>query len=102
MSVEVLTKLLNNRHLYGCSVEKMILESTLVLVLLVSGELGREDHYYCTLRSLNRHTHNTTHCGVVVMIYRVSNFQPRLKVIGLLPVTPIPHYNTHNITIVGN
>ena len=26
-------------------VERMILESTLVLVLLVSGELGREDHY---------------------------------------------------------
>ena len=35
-------------------VEKMILESILVLVILarLSGELGREDHYNCTLISL--------------------------------------------------
>ena len=47
----------------------MILESTLVLVLLVSGELGEEDHNYCN--HFNRYTHNyTIHCGVVVLIYR--------------------------------
>ena len=33
-------------------VEKMVMESILVLVLLVSGELGREDHYNCTVISL--------------------------------------------------
>ena len=32
--------------------ERMIWESILVLVLLVSGELEREDHYNCTLISL--------------------------------------------------
>ena len=42
---------INNRHLYGWSVEKMILESTLVLVLLVSSKLGREDHCSCILGS---------------------------------------------------
>ena len=36
-------------NIYGCSVEKMILESILVLVLLVSGELGREDYNTCTV-----------------------------------------------------
>ena len=34
-------------------VEKMILEGILVLVLLVSGELGREDHNNCTVISLS-------------------------------------------------
>ena len=67
-------RLLNHRHLYGCSVERMILERTLVLVLLVSGELEREDYYNCN------HfigTHNTTHCGVVVFIYRTSHYPYR-------------------------
>ena len=50
--MKLILELINHRHLYGCSVEKMILESALVLVLLVSGELGREDHYNCILISL--------------------------------------------------
>ena len=46
--MKLILELLNHRHLYGCSVEKMIVKSTLVLALLVSGELVREDHYNCT------------------------------------------------------
>ena len=52
MVINLILELVNHKHLYGCSAEKMILKSALVLVLLVSGELGREDHYYCTLISL--------------------------------------------------
>ena len=75
--MNLILELVNHKHLYGCSAEKMILKSTLVLVLLVSGELGSEDHYNCTLISLNRHTHNTTHCSVVVLIYRTLHYPYR-------------------------
>ena len=42
---------MNNRNLCGWSVEKMILESVLVLVLLIGGELGGGDHCSCILGS---------------------------------------------------
>ena len=57
----------------------MILESALVLVLLVGGELGREDHCSCIIGShLLVYTHNiiiillVTMHGVV-LIYKFSH-----------------------------
>ena len=52
----------------------MILESTLVLVLLVSGELEREDHYNCN--HFYRHAHTQYHslwcCGVDIQNFTLS------------------------------
>ena len=83
------------------SVEKMILESTLVLVLLVSGELGREDHYNCYS---NRQTHNSTYCGVVVLILtgnKISSFTGHFREYTLYRVhtttggSQSTHYNDY-------
>ena len=54
----------------------MILESTLVLVLLVSGELGREDHYYCNHFNRHTHTYHSLWCGGV----DIQNFTLSIQV----------------------
>ena len=50
------------------SLERMILESTLILVFLASGELGREKNCNSTLKSF--FTSHNTHCicSVAVLI----------------------------------
>ena len=54
--------------------EKMILESTLVLVLLVGpgGELGKEDHCSCIVGS-QWLQYSTSYCGVDVVIRRAQH-----------------------------
>ena len=61
----------------------MILESTLVLVLLVGGELGREDHCSRILGShLKAYTHNIITLLLVNMMLCVDkkNFPSSIKV----------------------
>ena len=48
--------------------EKMILDTTLVVVLLVSGELGREDHHNCNHCNRHTHTYHSLWCGGIQIL----------------------------------